>query len=747
MRRTGLVTQDGVAAGGLLAAAAFLLHPILRCLGGCFTDLQRLHGDVLGSFALPDSRLNAWILAWDQHALLHAPGRLFDTNCFHPASLGLTGSEHLLGVALSVLPLRLLGSSPVLLHQGAVALSFVLLGLTTFAFVRWLTGSAWPGFVAGVVAMAMPWRIFEVSHVQLVSLQWFPLIWLLAGRLFVAEGRRGEAALLAALLALQLLSSFYLAYFLALSTLVLIAVVRLQRPPAQGAWKRLAAAAALPAGLLVAVSVPYLRAEWSGALAAGPSPEFRTGLGGAWSMIAPELRLLARPAREAGITYSLPLLPALLAAAALLAPAGRAAPPRAHRARVFALGLGAAALAAFILMLGRVLEVGEYTVLLPSYWAAQIVPGFEKLRAPFRWGAVVGVICPILAGVGLWRLESGLGLGTAGRTLRWPVRAGVAALLALNVPLRPLPAAPAWPEGDPVLEAHRGLAELPPGPVLELPWPIEPAPGSLSLPSRYALGSTLHWRPMLDGYTGHLPRASVLLRRVARRLPDPHALETLKKLTRLRWIVLHEEWLAASESERWRRAAGGRLRAARHPDGSTRILEVPAWEKGGEWMPALAGSESRPRTLSGLPRTPLPVSAEMGRLRVGSTGAFRFMAGELGRWALAEPVPVDIANRSDRAWPGLDVQREGLVELRARFRSADGSAAHVESFPIDADVPAGGSVATTVFVRGPTEAGRYHLSLDLVQRLGNRLRELGVAATQRDVEVRRLDAPRLTRSD
>src|SRR6185503_611626 len=38
----------------------------------------------LGVVDRPDGRLNAWILAWDVHALSHAPGRLFQAPAFHP---------------------------------------------------------------------------------------------------------------------------------------------------------------------------------------------------------------------------------------------------------------------------------------------------------------------------------------------------------------------------------------------------------------------------------------------------------------------------------------------------------------------------------------------------------------------------------------------------------------------------------------------------------------------------------------
>ena len=95
-----------------------------------------------------DARLNAWILAWDQHAFATQPSALFDANIYYPARNALAASEHLLAVAALLLPLRALDASPVLLHQAALVGSSLLLALTSAALVRWLTGSSFAAFVA-----------------------------------------------------------------------------------------------------------------------------------------------------------------------------------------------------------------------------------------------------------------------------------------------------------------------------------------------------------------------------------------------------------------------------------------------------------------------------------------------------------------------------------------------------------------------------------------------------------------------
>jgi hypothetical protein len=457
-------------------------------------------------------------------------------------------------------------------------------------------------------------------------------------------------------------------------------------------------------------------------------------------MLVPKLSLVAPESRDVGVSYYVPLLPALLAGGALLGwarPATEAG--RTRRLRIFLIGFATMAAGAFVLMMGAELRWGEHGLKLPGYWAGRLLPGFEKLRAPFRWGLLIGLVVPVMAGVGLLRLEAGLARAHRGFGAGWPravLRAGLALLLALNLPLRPLEAKAAWEPDDPILDAHRVLAGLPRGPVLEVPWPIEPVPGSLYYPSRYILASTLHWQPMLGGFTGYRPRASVYLRRIAQRLPEQEAIEHLRRLSGLRWIVVHMQVLSPPERDRWERAAAaGRLRLVERRK-STLVLEVPDWEQGGDWSPALLARQARPETFTGLPRTALPATAGAGSLRCDVPGSFYFVGGELGRWSLPKPVQVELGNRSTLPWPGFDIQPEGLVRLRATFRTPSGAIALRDVFPIDVDVAPGERLSRTVLLNGPTERGRYRLELELVQQLEGGFRELGVPPVRLAAEVR-----------
>jgi hypothetical protein len=59
-------------------------------------------------------------------------------------------------------------------------------------------------------------------------------------------------------------------------------------------------------------------------------------------------------------------------------------------------------------------------------------------------------------------------------------------------------------DAAPTPEAHRRLATLPPGAVVELPfWYIR---SDFPRHSRYMLLSTYHWHPLVNGYSDHIPQ-------------------------------------------------------------------------------------------------------------------------------------------------------------------------------------------------------------------------------------------------
>jgi hypothetical protein len=169
---------------------------------------------------LGDPALNVFILGRNLQRLGAAlggdPGALhgfWDARIFHPEPLTLAYSEHLLAQSLLVLPLHLLGGNPILAYNTAFLASFVLSALGAFLLARDLLGRADAAFLTGLLFGFAPYRVDQLSHVQVLSSQWMPFV--LLG--LVRYARTGHAAPLfwacVALVAQSLSCGYYALFF------------------------------------------------------------------------------------------------------------------------------------------------------------------------------------------------------------------------------------------------------------------------------------------------------------------------------------------------------------------------------------------------------------------------------------------------------------------------------------------------------------------------------------------------------
>lgn len=201
-----------------------------------------------------DPLLNAWIIDWVCHSLLHAPLRLFSAPIFHPTILALALSEHMTGVAVLVLPFHMAGLPAVAQHNVAILLGFALSGYGAFVLARIVTRDAIASLVAGVFYAFVSFKFDHLSHVQIVSSGWIPLT--LAGLiLFWRSGARRHAALFAAALVMNGLTNIY--WLLFTSVAIGITIVFLDRVGPRFQRRRLLAALAVAALVLLPFLVPY----------------------------------------------------------------------------------------------------------------------------------------------------------------------------------------------------------------------------------------------------------------------------------------------------------------------------------------------------------------------------------------------------------------------------------------------------------------------------------------------------------
>jgi len=101
-----------------------------------------------------------------------------------------------------------------------------------------------------------------------------------------------------------------------------------------------------------------------------------------------------------------------------------------------------------------------------------------------------------------------------------------------------------------------------------------------------------------------------------------------------------------------------------------------------------------------------------------------------------------VHNSSRRAWPGFDVQREGLVALRYTFTpTSSPSRAKTKLARLGVDLKPGTTTTALVDLTAPNISGAATLCLDLVQQLGERVLPLDVPALEMTVHVAPLVDP------
>jgi hypothetical protein len=172
-------------------------------------------------------------------------------------------------------------------------------------------------------------------------------------------------------------------------------------------------------------------------------------------------------------------------------------------------------------------------------------PAISVIREPRRLGVAALVGLALLSGLAFAEL-----VGHARRPSGALLRAGLAIVFAVALWVQyaravwepatygqPLPAAYPLQEairGDsPVLRALRDAG----GPTIELPlWPPQPI-----IPPYHALAmyrSIFHWQPLLNGYSSYWPRDFPDLMVLAVQLPDPGALQELRRRPGLRLVLV-----------------------------------------------------------------------------------------------------------------------------------------------------------------------------------------------------------------
>ncbi len=504
----------------------------------------------------PDSLLNLWALAWNYHILPSDPLSYFDANIFFPRHDTLAYSEHLFGVALIAAPAYLVSGNIIFTYNFAIFVSFFLSGIGMYLLVHELTGNRWAAIASGVIYAAVPFRFLQLFHVQLLSYQWFPFVFLYLFR-FLRDGRPRQIVLAAIFAILQILScnyyAMYLALALALFGMVLLIMLKSTRPLFDR--RKLVLMGVGVAGVALA-ALPFFLPYERNRVEQGYYRRYEDVL-----QFSAEPMDYLRPSAANKVFY-VDYLPRQLRSEKALFPgilaivlggvgyfgsrrrktAEQGDEERLHRVmRAFFLIL---MISGFVLSLGPRLEIGETTIFLPYRVLYRSVPGFQGLRVPARITVLFLLGLAVLAGWGAaWLLAK-----TSRWKSGWQHGLGAAFVLLLVFEYqsyslaRFLPPAPSIPPVYQWLATQSGDFG-----VLELP--IHEGE-DITRESMYMYYSTIHWKRLANGFSGWWPNDYWVLVDRMRYFPTSGILRFIQRDVPVRLIVIHYDKLPERRREK-----------------------------------------------------------------------------------------------------------------------------------------------------------------------------------------------------
>jgi hypothetical protein len=561
-----------------------------------------------------DPLLNTWILAWDGHALLTDPAHLFDANIFFPLKDTLAYSEHLLGTALPMLPILLISGEPILAYNVAFLTSFILSGFGLYLLALRYTGNRLAAFLAGLAFAFAPYRLSLIGHLSLLTVQWLPLT-LLYLDMFLQSAftpplsqrwerggaggrvRAGSLALFAFFFLWQAATSWHLAVFAAFTVALYVLGNWLTRRAAFS-WPVLAglgATALVVALIMVPLILPYLKVlpelhksrPWDTIVAFAATPTdylaaYPTNL--FFGQLTAPFRTRRGFVEEH--TLFLGFLASVLTAFSLMFFGKKEFPlgadlQSAPSQRVASGARSVVGILWVILVLSVSLTFGPFLRLesrgiaipMPYHLLKGLTPALSLMRVPPRWMVVSLLAMSLLLGLSLTSLFAW------GQRRGWPTQRVYALALLLGLGLlaegytAPIPLAQVGSTAQ-LPGVYRWLArDGDDYAILEMPFYSAPQPEYPETRRLYA--STIHWKKLVNGYSGFTPsRQPELAQRLAG-FPDQESIAALQELGAqgVRYLIVHS--LEQSfDRDFWE--ADGRWRLARS------FTLRPVYEAGGD---------------------------------------------------------------------------------------------------------------------------------------------------------------------
>ncbi len=209
---------DGADRAGELSVVtlAYAVLTFLMALPFSLAPGSRILGDV------PDAHLYLWTLAWDAHAFLSQPLRLFDANIYYPYANTLGYSENLIGSAFIAAPVLWLTGNIVLATNLTALATCMLCGVGAYILARRLQIGVGGAFLCGLIFAFAPPRFIRMGQLHMTAMQWIPFS-LAFLHTYLDRGTRRDLWLALACFSMQALSSGHGAVYLVVAITALLA--------------------------------------------------------------------------------------------------------------------------------------------------------------------------------------------------------------------------------------------------------------------------------------------------------------------------------------------------------------------------------------------------------------------------------------------------------------------------------------------------------------------------------------------
>jgi hypothetical protein len=495
--------------------------------------IWRVGGDSL-PFTQDDPLFVLYVLKWSAHQIRLGLPDLWNANLFYPTRGALTLSDHLLGPAAQLALFLAIVPNAIAGYNFLFFTAFVATALAVCWVCR-RAGLSWPAaLLAGWMYTFSSFRLSQMTHLQLLIAQWVPLTLWYWDRL-LAERTVRNATLFLLFYLLNLTGGCYLAYMIHLPLLALFVT----RAAAQGREivSRRSFRVLVPVGLIAGVAVlalfrPYLQVSRSLGLLRTEAEIWKYGATPVSYLspsrenlyFGPEARGLLRVVLGARVwdlyKPERALFPGFLPSVLFFV--GVAACWRRRREMpldVWEKGLAFSGLLCFALTFPWI-----YAPLM------RVVPGMSGMRVSTRFYVFVSLALVYFAGRGVDFLRERM----TGPRARAALVAVLAAWLVLELAPRPLVWSP-LPREEEFPAVYRWIAREPTVRAL-IELPIHQG----TRENQYIYYSTLHWKPLANGYSGYMPPSHERLTERIHFLPDQEGLDLLRDL----WIshlVIHAE--------------------------------------------------------------------------------------------------------------------------------------------------------------------------------------------------------------